>query len=191
MKKNIESKIVLFCVSLAIAACGCSQESGSTTDGSSAGSMTETQAKPAAIAKLKPTQGNKVEGTVTFYEAAKGLRVVAHITGLTPGEHGFHVHEHGDCSAPDASSAGGHFNPTSVPHGAPGAEQHHIGDLGNVNADAEGHVHLDKVFPFLTVAGENSIVGRGLIVHAGRDDLTSQPTGDAGGRVACGVIEKQ
>ena len=142
-----------------------------------------------ATATLTPTQGHDVKGTVTFTKVDNGVRVVADITGLTPGEHGFHVHEKGDCSAPDGSSAGGHFNPTGMPHGGPDSEKHHIGDLGNLTADASGKATLDRVFTFLELSGTNSIVGCGLVVHQGADDLTSQPSGDAGARVACGVIE--
>lgn len=142
-----------------------------------------------AMARLTPTQGNEVRGTVTFTTQNQGVRVVADLTGLSPGEHGFHIHENGDCSAPDGSSAGGHFNPTDMPHGGPDSEQHHVGDLGNMTADESGNAKMDRVFSFLSLSGTNSIVGRGLIVHAGQDDLTSQPSGDAGARVACGVIE--
>jgi Cu-Zn family superoxide dismutase len=126
---------------------------------------------------------------VTFTREKNGVRVVANLTGLKPGEHGFHIHENGDCSAPDGSSAGGHFNPTGAPHGGPDSAQHHLGDLGNLTADDSGAAKMDQVFDFLKLNGPNTIVGRGLIVHAGRDDLTSQPTGNAGPRVACGVIK--
>jgi len=142
-----------------------------------------------AMATLEPTQGNQVRGTVRFTSEGGGVRVVANLTGLTPGDHGFHVHENGDCSAPDASSAGGHFNPTNQPHAGRDAEERHIGDLGNLVADADGRAQLDYVDRKLTLTGANSIVGKAVIVHAGRDDLKSQPSGDAGGRVACGKIE--
>jgi len=151
--------------------------------------MAENTQTLSAVADMEPTQGNQVRGTVTFTQEADGVRVVADLTGLKPGEHGFHIHEHGDCSAPDGTSAGGHFNPTGMPHGGPDAEQHHLGDLGNLTADTSGTAHLDRVFKFLELTGPNNIVGRGLIVHSGRDDLTSQPTGNAGSRVACGVIK--
>lgn len=141
-----------------------------------------------AIAVLHPTQGNDAFGTVTFTQVDGGVRVEAMIEGLTPGDHGFHVHEWGDCSAPDATSAGGHFNPEDKPHAGPADSPRHIGDLGNITADENGVATLDWVDPKLTFSGPNSIIGRGLIVHADPDDLTSQPTGAAGGRVACGVI---
>jgi Cu-Zn family superoxide dismutase len=146
-------------------------------------------ARSSASVVLEPTQGSQVRGTITFTPAQGGVRVVADISGLTPGAHGFHVHDKGDCSAPDATSAGGHFNPGSSPHGAPDAEKHHAGDLGNITAGEDGKAHLDQVFPFLTLTGPDTIVGRGFIVHAGKDDMTTQPTGNAGARAACGVIK--
>ncbi len=142
-----------------------------------------------AIAVLKPTQGNQANGTVKFTRVAGGLRIVADVRDLTPGQHGFHIHEHGDCSAPDASSAGGHFNPTGMPHGAPNSPQSHVGDMGNLVADKSGHARLDFVDTRMAFQGPNSILGRSVIVHAQPDDLATQPTGNAGARVACGVIE--
>ena len=141
-----------------------------------------------AIAVLRPTKGNTVTGMVTFTKTDKGIRVVADIQNLTPGQHGFHIHEYGDCSSDDGSSAGGHFNPTNMPHGSPTADKRHIGDMGNITADSTGHASLDYVDEHLTLEGDNSILGRGIIVHAKADDLMTQPTGNAGGRVACGVI---
>ena len=141
-----------------------------------------------AHANLQPTEGNAVQGTAHFEEIRGELHVEIKLTGLTPGKHGFHVHETGDCAAPDASSAGGHFNPEGKPHGAPGAAEHHVGDLGNVEANAAGQAETDLHFDFLTMDGPNSIIGKAVVVHAGEDDLQSQPTGNAGARVGCGVI---
>ena len=141
-----------------------------------------------AIAVMSPTANNKVTGTVTFTKTADGIQVVADITGLTPGKHGFHVHEFGDCSAPDGNSAGSHFNPTNDPHADHSAEKRHIGDLGNIEADASGKARLDFVDKKIKFSGDNSIIGRALILHEKADDLRTQPTGDAGGRVACGVV---
>jgi Cu-Zn family superoxide dismutase len=114
------------------------------------------------------------------------VQVVADITGLTPGKHAFHIHEFGDCSAPDAASAGSHFNPTKEPHGAPDAAQHHVGDFGNLEADSSGKAHLELKSNKLKFSGENSILGHAVIVHEKVDDW-SQPVGNAGGRQACGV----
>lgn len=146
-----------------------------------------------AVAELMPTEGSNVAGTVTFSFENEGVRVVAVIEGLEPGLHGFHVHEFGDCSAPDASSAGGHFNPEGVPHGGPEVPltQRHVGDLGNVEADAGGKVYYERVDQGITLDGPNSIVGKAVIVHAQADDLTTQPVGNAGPRLACGVIQVQ
>jgi superoxide dismutase, Cu-Zn family len=141
-----------------------------------------------AIAVLHPTKGSNVEGVVTFIKTGDEVKVVADITGLTPGKHGFHIHEFGDCSSPDGKAAGGHFNPTNNPHAGHDAEKRHAGDLGNIEADIEGKAHLELTDKMMTMSGENSIIGRGLIVHEKADDLKTPPTGDAGGRVACGVI---
>ncbi len=141
-----------------------------------------------AVAVLHPTKGSSVEGVVTFTKSGDEVKVVADLTGLTPGKHGFHIHEYGDCSSPDGKSAGGHFNPTNDPHASHDADKRHEGDLGNIEADSSGKAHLELTDKMMTMSGEKSIIGRGLIVHEKADDLKTQPTGDAGGRVACGVI---
>ena len=141
-----------------------------------------------AVAVLSPTKGNSVSGTVTFTRFQTGVKIVADVSGLTPGLHGFHVHEFGDCSAPDAASAGGHFNPTQTHHGAPDMPFRHVGDFGNLVADASGNAHYERVDTIIVLNGGNSVIGHALIVHEKVDDLKTQPTGNAGGRVACGVI---
>jgi len=141
-----------------------------------------------AIAVVNPTEGNKVHGLVTFTKVGDSVKVVAEINGLTPGKHGFHIHEFGDCSSKDGAAAGGHFNPAGKPHGAPTDANRHEGDLGNIDAGADGKAHLDLTDSVLKLDGAGSIIGRGLIVHANADDLKTQPTGNAGGRLACGVI---
>jgi len=141
-----------------------------------------------AIAVLHPASGSQVMGTVTFTKTGDAVQVVADVTGLTPGKHGFHIHEFGDCSATDATSAGGHFNPTHKPHGAPDSAERHVGDLGNLEADASGKAHLEWRDKMLKLSGQNCILGLAVIVHEKEDDLKSQPVGNAGGRVACGVI---
>jgi Cu-Zn family superoxide dismutase len=142
-----------------------------------------------AIAVLHGTRGNeKVHGTVKFTDTGSGVRIVAHVEGLSANtSHGFHVHEFGDCSAPDGASAGGHFNPTGAQHGAPGA-QSHVGDMGNLKSDAAGMAHLELTVPHAAITGKNGIIGRAVIVHGQADDLKSQPSGNAGNRIACGVI---
>jgi Cu-Zn family superoxide dismutase len=144
-----------------------------------------------AVAVLKPTEGNKVQGTVTFTTVEGGVLVVADVYNLTPGKHGFHVHEHGDCSAHDASSAGGHFNPGKTKHGGPDSAERHAGDLGNLEADKDGKAHYSRVDKMITLNGSDSIVTRSVVVHAGEDDFVTQPTGNSGPRIACGVIEKE
>lgn len=150
-------------------------------------------ASPAGAAGLSsatvaPTQGNEVRGTVSFDPAEGGVRMTANLEGLPPGEHGFHIHVNGDCSAPDGSSAGDHFNPTQHPHGAPDAPPHHMGDLGNITADAEGRAQVSRTFQGVQLEGDDGITGRAVIVHAKPDDFKTQPTGNAGARLACGVI---
>ncbi len=141
-----------------------------------------------AIAVLSSTQGHKAFGIVTFTGVENGVRVVAEFSGLTPGKHGFHIHEFGDCSAPDGTSAGGHYNPTGMPHSMPSSGKRHVGDMGNIEAGKDGTAYLDYVDTTISLNGEYSIIGRGVILHEKEDDLTTQPTGAAGARIACGVI---
>jgi len=140
-----------------------------------------------AVAILTPTKGSHVEGRVTFTQQGRTIHVHAEIHGLTPGEHGFHIHEYGVWSE-DGMAAGGHFNPTMSPHAGPHTKTRHIGDLGNITANEKGVAILDVDDPHLTFEGRLSIIGRGLVVHEKPDDLKTQPTGNAGGRVAVGVI---
>jgi superoxide dismutase, Cu-Zn family len=144
-----------------------------------------------AVANLSPASNSEVKGTVTFIREGSTTLVEATLSGLTPGLHGFHIHEKGDCSAPDAASAGGHFNPTGMPHAGPEAHDRHVGDFGNIEADASGNARFSKIFSNLQFEGAASIIGKAVIVHAKADDLKTQPSGDAGGRVACGVINLQ
>ena len=141
-----------------------------------------------AIAVLVPGNDSGVSGTVTFTKVEGGVRVVADVKGLTPGKHGFHIHEYGDLSKSDLTSTGGHFNPTGHDHAGPMDATRHAGDFGNLTADESGHAKADFVDTKIELGGEHSIIGLAVIVHADEDDLTSQPTGNAGGRVAGGVI---
>lgn len=146
---------------------------------------------PSATATLAPTKSNQAAGTVTFMQRGNTVYVEANITGLSPGPHGFHVHEKGDCRAADGSSAGGHFNPASTQHGGPDSTPRHAGDLGNITADANGvAVYRAQVTGISLGTGEDSIIGRAVIVHANADDLHTQPAGNAGARIACGLISK-
>jgi Cu-Zn family superoxide dismutase len=141
------------------------------------------------VAVLHATAGNKCHGKVTFTQEGDSVKVVAHVEGLNPGQkHAFHIHQFGDCSSPDAMSAGGHYNPEGHEHGLPDKEQRHAGDLGNLQADDSGKAHHEITVKNVTIAGtKNPIIGRGVIVHAKPDD-GRQPVGNAGARIACGVI---
>lgn len=148
--------------------------------------------RPVAFCNLKPTLGNSVVGRLELQRDGDKVHITGEISGLRKkGEHGFHIHEIGDCSAPDAKSAGEHFAPAVNEHGPPGeGRTHHAGDFGNLTADQNGIARIDLVtaLPLLT-AGQSFVVGRSFVVHEGKDDLTTQPSGNAGARVACGVIE--
>ena len=144
-----------------------------------------------AKAELLSKSGSIADGVVNFEEAGGGVLVHLSAVRLPPGLHGFHIHERGDCSAPDGASAGGHFNPDKTLHGGPALppDQRHAGDLGNAEADASGNVLLERNFSGVTLRpSPNSIAGRAVILHAGADRFASQPSGAAGARIACGVI---
>ncbi len=148
----------------------------------------------AATAEIKPASGSNVSGSVNFKPGPEGkqMQVDVQLAGLGgEGQHGIHVHEIGDCSAADAASAGGHFNPYNVAHGAPGADAHHVGDMGNITADAQGEVDTTLSFDFLTFSGPANILNKAVVVHSRGDDLKSDPAGKAGERVGCGVVVAQ
>ena len=146
-----------------------------------------------ATASLEAKSGSSVRGTVSFSETmmdgADAVQVTVNASNVPSGLHGFHVHEFGDCSAADASSAGGHFNPTNEAHGGPNSDPSHAGDFGNVAADESNRVSATYVLRGVNLGtGPNSIVGKAIILHEKPDDLVTQPTGNAGGRIACGII---
>lgn len=141
-----------------------------------------------AVAVIAPLKESGVHGVVTFEAVENGVRVVADLSGLAPGKHGFHIHEFGDCTSEDGSSAGGHFNPAGMPHSMPSSDKRHAGDMGNLEAGGDGKAHVDYVDAVMSLSGEHAIVGHAVIVHEKEDDLKTQPTGNAGARVACGVI---
>jgi Cu-Zn family superoxide dismutase len=148
--------------------------------------------KGEAMAVLESKSGSTVTGTATFKQKGDGVEATIDIKGAKPGQHGLHLHETGDCSAPDAKSAGAHFNPDSKAHGAPDADPHHAGDLGNITIGSDGKGKLKITIKGLTVdPGPHSVVGRAVVFHADPDDLKSQPAGNAGARFACGVIKAQ
>src|ERR1700736_3193694 len=141
-----------------------------------------------AMATLQPASNSQVKGTVTFTKSGDDVQVVADVTGLKPGKHGLHIHEKGDCSAPDASSAGAHFNPTHSHHGGSDTAERHVGDFGNLEADASGKVHFELKEKNLKLSGPDSIMGKSVVVHEKEDDLKTDPSGNSGARIACGVI---
>ena len=182
----------------ALAACGGSNDGDNVAAeadraGESAVQMPASDAPVAAgaAAMLEPTEGNQTRGELRFAAVGDRIEVTGTISGL-PGNstHGFHVHETGDCSAPDATSAGGHFNPAGTEHGRVGQDAHHAGDSDNITADAEGNATVQGWLEGATVGdgAATDIVGKAVIVHADADDYVTQPTGNAGDRLACGVI---
>jgi Cu-Zn family superoxide dismutase len=146
-------------------------------------------ARPTAMATLAPTSGSTAGGTVRLVQMADGsVDVTVNLAGVPAGVHGFHVHDKGDCGD-NGNAAGGHFNPMTTAHGAPDATPHHAGDFGNVTASADGKVTAQfNTRSIMVAAGENSAVGHAIILHANPDDLVTQPTGNAGARIACGVV---
>ena len=146
----------------------------------------------AAVAKaeIKGKEGTTLTGTATFTAGDAGTQVVIELKGATPGEHGVHVHETGDCSAADFTSSGGHFNPDGKKHGRPTDAERHAGDLGNIKVEADGTGKLELTDSILTVkAGDTySVIGKAIIVHEKADDF-GQPTGNAGARIGCGEIK--
>ena len=191
-------KCILFATLFVAAACGGKKPAASPTP------VVAKPAEPAPVEKPTPAppapkhatatmvgtaKFKAVKGTVEFKEVEGGVEVTTKLEGLKKGDHGFHIHEKGDCTAPDATSAGGHFNPSNHKHGAPEAAEHHEGDLGNLTADKAGVATKTFTMKGITLAdGDASIVGKGFIIHEKADDMKTQPTGNAGARVACGVI---
>ena len=143
-----------------------------------------------AVAVLQPTKGSSVAGAIWFDAVPDGVHVHGTVTGLPPNStHGFHIHQFGDASSDDGTAAGGHYNPDNHPHGDPADGPHHAGDLGNITADASGKATVDVTVKGVSIAGMNDpLIGRGVVLHASPDDLKTQPTGNAGARVAVGVI---
>jgi len=154
------------------------------------GSMGMGHAGPKATAVLEPTRGNAASGVVSFEQHGDHVMVTAKVSGLKPNqEHGMHAHEKGDCSSGDGTSTGAHFNPSGKPHG-PQSGEHHAGDMPALKADANGNANMTFQLSGVSIgSGTADLVGRGLIVHAMHDDYTTQPTGNSGARIACGVIK--
>jgi Cu-Zn family superoxide dismutase len=149
-------------------------------------------AGPTAVATIEGRSGSALTGTATFVQNGDAVHVSVDVSNAPQGIHAVHLHEKGDCSAPDATSAGGHFNPMHMEHGSPDASVHHAGDFGNMSVGEDGHGHIELDTTMLTVLpGDRSVDGRAIVVHAKEDDMHTQPTGNAGGRIGCGVVERK
>lgn len=191
MQPFLRHSLLAVAIACLAAACATAPESSSTTASQAAAPPPAASAEYATV-NLASASGSLVSGTLRIVPNGNGVHITGEIGGLPPGStHAFHFHEIGDCSAADASSAGGHFNPTHAPHGRAGAAPHHAGDMDNVVADADGVARIDIQNNDVSLrrGAPNDITGRAVIVHAGADDYTSQPSGNAGARVACGVIK--
>jgi len=174
-------------VSLALLSAGCARESNAPP----AAEPSAAAAEPLQlVVELQPLNDSGTGGTATFTEREGQVALRIELSGAPAGEHAVHLHEIGDCSAPDGSSAGGHWNPTDAPHGRWGHDGYHLGDVGNVvvGEDGTGSYELVSAVWSLGTGEPNDVLGKSIIVHAGVDDFVTQPTGGAGGRIACGVV---
>ncbi len=185
----MKAEIILVSSLLVLAACG--PKGGTSGSATPAASPAPTPGiMKSAWGKIEPKSGSKVTGDVLFKADAEGkLTLSVKVEGAPAGEHAVHLHEKGDCSAADASSAGGHFNPYGHPHAAPAAEAKHSGDFGNLKVGADGKGSLELATPWLELEGGNGVVGRAFVVHEKVDDFKTQPTGNAGSRIGCAVIQ--
>ncbi len=178
--------------SLAILVAGVSYHTAASKTGDAEKSATahamEASKVTMAIAVVEGLGEHKVKGKVTFTQKGDGVEIVGEFTGLQPGQHGFHIHEFGDCSKADGKCAGGHFNPNGGKHSSPEDPGRHAGDLGNLKADSTGNASFKMTDSMLSLSGPNSVIGRSVIVHAKADDMKTQPAGDSGDRIGCGVI---
>lgn len=182
---------------VAFTACGRNEEAvpeaGESTAMTTAAEEPTAMAGPAtATATLQGAPGDGISGTVTFHATDDGVHLVAEVQGVDgAGKHGFHVHENGQCDHEGEAhftSAGGHFNPTGAEHACPPTEPRHAGDLGNIEVGANGSARMEMSTNLLSLSGPNSVVGKAIILHANEDDCKTQPTGNAGDRLACGVV---
>lgn len=190
MHTRTHRHLSILTTALAFALAGCASTAPTAT--SPMKPMTGASTAQRAEAILASASGSLISGKLTLVPMGAGVHVTGEVGGFRPGSsHGFHIHEKGDCSAADASSAGGHFNPAGQPHGRAMQGAHHAGDSDNITADAKGVAKINTHIGGVSLGGgaRNDIVGRGFVVHAAPDDYTSQPAGNAGARVACGVIK--
>lgn len=141
-----------------------------------------------AVAVIRPLQGGEVQGSLSFIQEGKAVRIAGEITGLAPGKHGIHVHEYGDPTYADGSAFGAHLNLRNMPHGGPEDKKKHLGDLGNIEADRTGRAKVNLLSETISLSGRNGIVGRSIIIKERADDYKTQPAGGAGARIAFGII---
>jgi Cu-Zn family superoxide dismutase len=191
MRKVVGIPLILGALALAVA-CGeaTRESSGAEPYDESAAAAPELRT---AIARIEPKSGSELSGTATFEGGAEEVALVLEVENALPGEHAVHLHEIGDCSSPDGTSAGGHWNPSGVDHGQWGAEPFHLGDIGNLEVGDDGRGSLKMMTDLWSIGtgSESDVVGRAIIVHQSVDDFVTQPTGAAGGRIGCGVVELQ
>jgi Cu-Zn family superoxide dismutase len=194
----MKTVLMTLCAATLLAACGQKGEQPTAPEsGATATPSTPPVAPPAepaasgAAVQLAATQGHSARGSLTLTAEADGVRLTGSVEGLKPtGEFGFHIHEVGDCSAPDASSAGPHFNPANAAHGNPEGGAHHAGDMYNLKSDGQGVAKVDVLARGTTLGGGQAtdVSGRAVVVHEKADDYSSQPAGDSGDRISCGVV---
>ena len=188
--------LMLFALFLTLSGCnsGNKQADDAQTDTEEPQQQAEQEENATAKANMEAASGSKVTGEANFTQEAGGrVRFELAVENLTPGEHAVHLHEKGDCSAEDASSAGGHWNPTMKPHGKRGSgSSYHKGDVGNMTVGNDGKGTMNLTVEGWSIGGADStnIVGKSVIIHEKADDFTTQPTGNAGGRLSCGVIKE-
>lgn len=180
--------IFLGLFALAFIAAGCAQQTEESSQEVDEQTMEQSAQFSKAVAHIHAKDDGTALGTVTFEQTDDGVNVNAQLSGLEQGKHGFHIHQYGDCTAADLTSAGGHYNPYNMQHAAPTDSIRHMGDMGNLPVGEDGNGTLDYLDNVIELNGPNSIIGRAIIIHSGADDLTSQPSGAAGERIACGVI---
>ena len=190
--QNMKKLLILMFVAITLMTVVACSNGAASSDSETSDQVGAVETITEAIAVLTPTEGNGVAGTVKFEQTGSMVKAIANLSGLEPDSvHAWHIHEYGDLSSADGTATGGHYNPEDNPHALPPIADRHAGDFGNLKADANGKVQKELAVDNITINGvKNPILGRGFIVHAQEDD-GSQPTGDAGARIAQGVIGVQ
>nr|BFD61581.1 superoxide dismutase family protein [Bdellovibrio sp. HM001] len=185
----MKNMLLIGLVSLSMAACAQKEKAAETHHHDHHNHEAAAAAPQKAQAVLKTVKGSKLKGIIHFTEENGKMKIETMVEGIKPGPHGFHIHENGDCSAADFSSAGGHFNPSKGTHAGHDVAGRHVGDLGNLVADNKSKANTTLIVDGMTMKGPESIIGKAVVIHKDKDDLKSQPAGNSGARIACGVIE--